>query len=79
MGRFKKFWSEGHRQAWVDIKARWGYAAAALWFLGLCSCFGVLYPFTLVGGRGRTVACMPDASFSLKPEEYNYVSDLDEI
>jgi hypothetical protein len=71
--RFKRFWLVGHRQARIDICNRWQRAAVCLWFLGLCACFGILYPFSKVGG-GYSSACLPDGRFGLEPGKFKYVS-----
>ena len=72
-GRFKRFWREGHHQARIDIQERWLRAAAVLWFLGLGASFGILYPFSRVGGRPGN-ACLPDGHFGIDPGKYKYVS-----
>jgi hypothetical protein len=72
-GRFKKFWKESHHQAWIDLRERWGRAGAWLFFAGLCTCFGLLYPFSQVSGRAGS-ACLPDGSFQLEPERFRYWS-----
>jgi hypothetical protein len=74
-GLFKRFCLVGHRQARIDICNRWRRAAVCLWFLGLCACFGILYPFSKVGG-GYSSACLPDGRFGLEPGKFRYVSIL---
>ncbi|KAH7092084.1 hypothetical protein FB567DRAFT_625156 [Paraphoma chrysanthemicola] len=71
--RFGKFWSEGHRQAHIDLYERWGRAGACLFFAGLCACVGILYPLSLASGNQGS-ACQPDGSFDLQPGSFRYWS-----
>jgi hypothetical protein len=71
--RFANFWRASHRQAGVDFQQRWGRMVACLFFAGLCTCFGILYPFSRTTGKHGN-ACQPDGSFQLRPETFRYWS-----
>jgi hypothetical protein len=79
----KTIWLDGQRQACTDFKARSGrgclWVLAFLWFGGLTA--GLVLLFAWAGsvssarGDGSLSTCLPDDSFSLRPEKYEYWSN----
>ncbi|CAO2653004.1 Nn.00g024150.m01.CDS01 [Neocucurbitaria sp. VM-36] len=74
--RFASFWSDSQRQAWNDVRSRWRRGAFWFLFASLCACLGLLYlnPYFSLRSSFRTSACLPDGSFRIDPESYEYWS-----
>lgn len=79
----KTIWLDSHRQACGDFRSRSGRAClwilVALWFCGLTVGFIMLCVWsTLISFADSSRygnACLPDDSFSLRPDKYQYWSD----
>lgn len=78
----KAFWLSTQRQACSDFRARAGrgclWISAVLWFLGLTTGLVLLsvwsvFESSALAARGS--ACLPDDSFSLRPDTYRYWSN----
>ena len=79
----KALWLDSQSQARSDFRARSGrgclWVLASLWFCGLTAGFILLYVWsTLVSSSmsyNYSSACLPDDSFSLRPDVYRYWSN----
>ncbi|KAF3043593.1 hypothetical protein E8E11_004926 [Didymella keratinophila] len=79
----KTFWLDSQRQARADFKARSGrgclWVLAFLWFGGLTAGLVLLFAWASSVSSSRRDSslstCLPDDSFSLRPETYQYWSN----
>lgn len=79
----KTFWLSSQRQARADFKARSGrgclWVLAFLWFGGLTTGVVLLFAWASYASSARRdgylSTCLPDDSFSLRPETYQYWSN----
>lgn len=74
--RFLDFWSDGHCQAWNDVSTRWKRGTFWFLFATLCSCLYILYlpTYGISVGESNQRVCLPDDSFSLYPQQFQYWS-----
>lgn len=79
----KAFWLDSQRQARGDFRARSGrgclWVLAFLWLCGLTAGFILLCVWSSLNSRywkssSDLSACLPDDSFSLRPDTYQYWS-----
>lgn len=79
----KTFWLDSQRQARADFKARSGrgclWVLAFLWFGCLTAGLVLLFAWASYASSSRRDSslstCLPDDSFSLRPETYQYWSN----
>ena len=78
----KTLWLSAQRQACSDFRARAGrgclWILVLLWFLGLTTGFVLLSVWSIFASSARAgygSACLPDDTFSLQPDKYQYWSN----
>jgi len=78
----KTLWLSAQRQAYSDFRARAGrgclWILVLLWFLGLTTGFVLLSVWSIFASSARAgygSACLPDDTFSLQPDKYQYWSN----
>ena len=68
-----EYWRLIHCHVLDDIRTRWRLTLGWFLFAGLSACLAVLYWFTYLG-RPPLNACMPNGSFDLYPDSFQFWS-----